>query len=138
MRFAPRRRASADINLTPLIDILFLVLVFLVVTATFSDRTVLRISLPPASSAEALGKESDALVIVIDAGGTVYVDGVAQPLDALSRRLEALQNKDLAPVTVAADERTLHGRVIQVVDLIRQAGIFRLDIQTFAGDPTSQ
>jgi biopolymer transport protein ExbD len=138
MRFAPRRRESAEINLTPLIDILFLVLVFLVVTATFSDRTVLRISLPPASSAESLGKESDALLIVIDAGGTVYVDGMAQSLDAVSRRLDALQNKDMAPVTVAADERTPHGRVIQVVDLIRQAGLFRLDIQTFSGGSVGQ
>jgi biopolymer transport protein ExbD len=51
----------------------------------------------------------------------------------VGRRLQAILERDRALVTVSADEHASHGRVIQVVDLIRQAGIFRLDIETFSG-----
>jgi biopolymer transport protein ExbD len=130
MRFGVERRASAEINLTPLIDILFLVLVFLVVTASFTDRTVLSISLPEAGTADRLATPRDAVTVVVDAGGTLYLDGVPMEAEDVRRELGLLPDPGGITLTVAADERTPHGRVVQVLDLARGAGILRLDIQT--------
>lgn len=131
MRFASSRRASAEINLTPLIDILFLVLVFLVVTASFTDRTVLPLTLPQAATADTVRPPPDGVLIVIDADGVVSIDGAIHDPDGVRRVLASAPDPTGLTVTVAADERTAHGRVVQVLDLARQIGIARLDIQTF-------
>jgi biopolymer transport protein ExbD len=130
MRFTTRPRPAAEINLMPLIDILFLVLVFLVVTATFTERTVLPIALPHAATATPEAGERAGLVVAIDADGALYLDGRPQDLAAIARRLQAVREPASATVTIAADSRVAHGRVIEVVDLVRGAGILRLDIQT--------
>lgn len=136
MKFGSGRRAAAEINLTPLIDILFLVLVFLVVTASFTDRTVLSISLPEAGTADRVPTPRDAATVVIDAAGAIALDGVVRTPDELRRDLRALPDPGSTTLTVAADERTPHGRVVQVIDLAREAGVLRLDIQTVR-DPAS-
>ena len=132
MNFARRRRASADVNLTPLIDILFIVLLFLVLTATFSERTVLQIALPAAETGQQAGNAADGVRILVDADGLLYLDGRIRTLEEIRARLDAIPQKGTATVTVSADERARHGRIVQVMDEIRQAGIFRLDIETLA------
>jgi biopolymer transport protein ExbD len=132
VRFAPPRRAGADITLTPLIDILFIVLLFLVLTATFTEETVLRIALPRTATGERGPNDPGTVRILVEADGTVYLDGHVRTLDEVGRRLQTIVDKDGTRVAVAADERASHGRVIHVVDLVRQAGIFRLDIETFS------
>ena len=69
----------------------------------------------------------------MDVEGRVYLDGHVATLDDVKGRLAAIADADRAFVTIAADENARHGRVVQIVDLIRQAGIFRLDIETIAG-----
>lgn len=130
MNLGPRRRAGAEINLTPLIDILFIVLLFLVLTATFSERAVVRISLPRATTGETLGNVPDRLQVLVDADGELYLDGRVRTLGDIEQRLRAVPDKDRAVVTVSADEDARHGRVIEVIDLVRQVGISRLDIET--------
>jgi len=66
--------------------------------------------------------------------GNVHIDGDVRTLDDVARRLQVIPDKDRAFVAISADEDASHGRVIQVVDLIRQAGIFRLEIETFSAD----
>jgi biopolymer transport protein ExbD len=136
VKFSRRRRIPADINLTPLIDILFLVLVFLVVTASFTDRTVLPIVLPHAATADTLQAPRDGILIAIDAAGVLYLNGEQREPDEIRRALQAVADPAAVTVTVAADERTPHGRVVQVLDLAREAGMQRLDIQTFR-DPAA-
>jgi len=133
MTFRPARRAGSEIVLTPLIDIMFTVLLFLVLSATFTEQTVVRISLPRAATSTATSTDAHLVRILVDVEGRVYVDGHVATLDDVKGRLEAIADADRAFVTIAADENARHGRVVQIVDLIRQAGIFRLDIETIAG-----
>jgi biopolymer transport protein ExbD len=133
MSFRPARRPGNEIILTPLIDIMFTVLLFLVLTATFTEQTVLRIALPRAVTGATTTHDSRVVRILVDADGRVYVDGQIQTLDDVKRRLDAIPEAERTFVTVSADENARHGRVVQIVDLIRQAGIFRLDIETFSG-----
>jgi biopolymer transport protein ExbD len=132
MRFAPPRRDAVDITLTPLIDILFIVLLFLVLTATFTEQTALRVSPPRAATGMPHAADPGLVRIQVDADGNIAIDSRAATMDDVERRLEAIADKDLALVSIAADARASHGRVIEVVDRIRRAGIFRLDIETFA------
>jgi biopolymer transport protein ExbD len=137
VRFSPRQRPPAEINLLPLIDILFLVLMFLVVTATFTERTVLPIALPQAGTAMPDAGDEAGLVVSIDASGALYLDGRQQDVDAVARRLQAIRDPASTTITIAADSRVAHGRVIQIVDLVRESGIVRLDIQTLTADRPS-
>jgi biopolymer transport protein ExbD len=131
--FRPARRQGSEIILTPLIDIMFTVLLFLVLTATFSEQTAVRISLPRTVTGATTTHDPRIVRIVVDADGRVYVDGQIQTLADVKRRLDAIPEAERSFVTISADEKATHGRVVQIVDLIRQAGIFRLDIETFSG-----
>ena len=133
MTFRPARRQGSEIVLTPLIDIMFTVLLFLVLSATFTEQTVVRISLPRAVTSTATSTDTHLVRILVDVEGRVYVDGHVATLDDVKGRLEAIADTDRAFVTIAADENARHGLVVQIVDLIRQAGIYRLDIETIAG-----
>ena len=133
MTFRPARRSGSEIVLTPLIDIMFTVLLFLVLSATFTEQTVVRISLPRAVTSTATSTDTHLVRIVVDVEGRVYLDGHVATLEEVKRRLESIADADRAFVTISADENARHGRVVQIVDLIRQAGIFRLDIETIAG-----
>ena len=133
MTFRPARRSGSEIVLTPLIDIMFTVLLFLVLSATFTEQTVVRISLPRAATSTATSTDAHLVRILVDVEGRVYLDGHVATLEDVKGRLEAIADADRAFVTIAADENARHGLVVQIVDLIRQAGIFRLDIETIAG-----
>lgn len=131
MKFSRTPRRAAEISLTPLIDILFIVLLFLVLTATLTEQSVLRVSLPRAATGEPAADDGSVVRVEIDADGQAYLDGVAQPLDAIRARLARITDPDRARVTIAADSAASHGSVVQVLDLVRQAGIVRVGIVTF-------
>ena len=131
MRVTGHRRPSAEIILTPLIDILFIVLLFLVLTATFTDSTSLGLSLPQAATGTRETQQlAGTIRITVDANGTPGIDGRPVSLDDLRRRLEAIADKDALNVLLAADRSASHGDVVAVIDLVRQASIFRLSIET--------
>jgi len=135
MKFSHRTRREAEITLTPLIDILFIVLLFLVLTATFTEQTVLRVALPRAATGEPSVEDESLLRVLIDADGQIYLGDRVHTLDEVRTRLQAMGDPDRARVTIAADRAASHGSVVQVLDLVRQAGIVRVNIQTFAESP---
>ena len=131
MRVTQHRRPSAEIILTPRIDILFIVLLFLVLTATFTDSTSLRLSLPRATTGLCETQQLPGTIrITVDADGTPGIDGRPVSLDDLGRLLDAVAGKDALNVRLAADRSASHGDVVAVIDAVRQAGIFRLSIET--------
>ena len=131
MRFRRPRPRRAGINLTPLIDILFIVLVFLVLTTTFREATQLRVTLPEAETGELLRRdELGRIHVELDASGTLFVEDRPVTLDALETMLSSVRDKATAHVLLAADERAQHGRAVDVMDLVRRQGIERLSIET--------
>ena len=139
MKFRSTLRDAPEITLTPLIDVVFLLLIFFMVSTTFERRSELSIELPEAS-AEAHAREEAVIDVVLDAAGSVTVDGEALTEargDALRQALaNAARGLDRSPqVVVSADARTPHQSVITVLDAARQAGLFRL---TFAAQRASE
>ena len=132
MKFRTSRRDSPEISLTALIDVVFLLLIFFMVSTTFEWRSELSIELPEAS---ARGNTSDGTVVdvAIDAAGNVRVDGhrlQGAEVRTLRRALvSAARGLDSPQVVVSADARTPHQSVVTVMDAAREAGLYRL---TFA------
>lgn len=133
MQFRRQRREEDSINLTPLIDVVFLLLIFFMVSTTFTNSTHLTIDLP-----EAVGEPArdvkDRLDVVISADGSYQVNG--QPLvnnqsETLKTALLQLSEGDVqTPLTITADARTPHQAVVTAMDVAGQAGFSRLSITT--------
>ena len=131
MNFRQLRRPEVSINLTPLIDVVFLLLIFFMVSTSFSELTQLVVELPEAEGAPA--STDTTLLLVVDVEGNMTLDGAPVPNDvrglseALRRRLSG--NIDI-PVTLSADAMTPHQYVVTAIDVAAQLNITRLTIAT--------
>ena len=138
MKFGTSRQDTPEANLTALIDVVFLLLIFFMVSTTFEWRTELGIKLPQAGAQENAEDESG-IEVVVDAGGNVRVEGrsVDDPsAEALRQALaRAARGLDAPRVVVSADARTPHQSVVAVMDAARRAGLYRL---TFAARRTEE
>jgi biopolymer transport protein ExbD len=122
----------AGINVTPLVDVVLVLLVVLMVTATYIASRAIPVDLPRAASGEAT---SAPVAVSVDSGGTLYLDGARVAEDELRARLRAAhrRNKELRAV-IAADGAVPHRRVVHVIDLLRQEQIVRFAINVNPDD----
>ncbi len=132
MNLRPQRGEGPDVNLTPLIDVVFLLLIFFMVSTTFDREAELKIQLPEAAGDER-ERPDEPVEITIDAQGRYYVNRqevVNTRLETLKTAIEKAQagRKD-PPLIISADARTPHQAVIRAMDATRQLGIVHI---TFA------
>ena len=129
MNFRQLRRPEVSINLTPLIDVVFLLLIFFMVSTSFSELTQLVVDLPEAEGSPATTDE--ALILTVDAAGNMTLNGESVPSDArglsLALRQQLSGNTDI-PVTLSADAMTPHQYVVTAIDVAAQLNITRLTI----------
>ena len=131
----PGARPMSDINMTPLIDVMLVLLVIFIITAPLLTSS-LKLDLP-ASDAGA-GSEAPAFVaIALDADGRLYVD--ERPLDAATERehlrqrvREAARRDPATEVQLRADRRVPYGRVAELIGWVQQAGLTRIGFVTEA------
>ena len=133
MKFKRTVREELAINITPLIDVVFLLLIFFMVTTTFSRETRLLVNLPEAN-AEAAEGEQEQIEIIVSVDGSYTINGKglvdAQP-STLARALEIESNGDVSlPVILIADALATHQSVVTAMDVIGQSGFTRLNIAT--------
>lgn len=123
-----------SVNLTPLIDIVFLLLIFFMVSSRFIDDRDLPLELPAAVTAQP-STAADALVVDVTGEGVYRVDGKPAETDALVASLQALraQYPDRA-LRVRADGRAAHAAVVHALDSASQAGFARVEIATGSGN----
>jgi biopolymer transport protein ExbD len=129
MELRRTRKRSVIINLTSLIDVLFLLLIFFMVSTTFVSQPAISLQLPDAKHSEATRQTP--VVVHVDERGGVYLNDepieVALLEQALISRLEGMAEK---AVVLKADSRVSHGVVIHVLDLIKGAGVEKLVVAT--------
>ena len=131
MNFRHLRRPEVSINLTPLIDVVFLLLIFFMVSTSFSELTQLVVDLPDAEGAPA--NADTAVLLVVDVAGNMTLNGEPVPNNArgLSAAMgERLRGKTDIPVTLSADAMTPHQYVVTAMDVAAQLNITRLTIAT--------
>jgi biopolymer transport protein ExbD len=127
------------LELTPLIDVVFLLLIFFMVSTTFvSDEGGLAVELPRSENRDLIPEGRD-VALAISADGTMQIDGEVHSLNELRRRLKATAEEDPSTmVVVRADKELAHGRVIEVMDLVRELGLTQFAIATEAGGAASK
>ncbi|MCW9012154.1 MAG: biopolymer transporter ExbD [Gammaproteobacteria bacterium] len=130
MQFEGYRRSSNVPNLTPLIDVVFLLLIFFMLTSHFVRHESLNIDLPEAETSERL-QEGDVLEIVIDADGQLIYQQHTIDVEALEEKLRAdlliVQDKN---IRIKGDQQADLGKAIRVLDIARKAGASGVDIVT--------
>ena len=116
-----------DINITPFVDIILVVLIIFMVTATYIVKQGIKVNLPDAATGEAT--ESTSLGLSLATDGTLYLDGVAITEDALRARIRDEQAKKSDVVClIAADRDVRHGAVVRLIDLVKQEGVAKFAI----------
>ncbi len=133
MRLQVPRSEEPDVNLTPLIDVVFLLLIFFMVSTTFERETEISIELPEASG-QPLQSERKVVEISIDAKGRYFVNRqevINTKLDTLKRAIEEAAGGQSKPrVILSADRNTPHQSVITAMDAARQLGFVNLTFAT--------
>lgn len=133
MKFQRRIQDELQINLTPLIDVVFLLLIFFMVSTTFTRETRLAVNLPEADG-EPAQEVPQQIEISVSRTGAYAIDGrslVNSELNTLMNALDevTLGNRDVALVLIADAEAT-HQSVVRAMDAIGQSGFSKLSIAT--------
>ncbi|WP_313512941.1 biopolymer transporter ExbD [Pseudomonas sp.] len=136
MKFRRRRaRENVEINLASLIDVVFILLLFFVVTTTFTRETNLKVDLPEAVSGEqTTPSELKQMEILIDAAGSYALNGQALLKNDLDGLMTALQKEsggdNSLPLSISADGKTPHQAVITAMDAAGKLGFSHLRLTT--------
>lgn len=133
MKFNRTKREELAINMTPLIDVVFLLLIFFMVTTTFSRETRLLVNLPEAD-AEAVESTPGQIEILVGRDGSYSINGRAlinSRIETLMQGLEIESGGDRSlPILLTADAEATHQAVVTAMDGIGQSGFTRLNIAT--------
>ena len=125
-------RAQADINVTPLVDVMLVLLIIFMVTAPMLAAGI-KLNLPRAGSATAVPPKPP-LVVTVTKDGKALVGGTAAALDDLAEAVRAKLNGDLSgPVYVQGDKDAVYGQVIAAIDTLATAGVAKVVILTDRG-----
>lgn len=133
MKFARRKREEVEVNLTPLIDVVFLLLIFFMISTTFTKETRIAIDLPQAAGDPAKFVEKQ-IEITITRNGEFAVNEVSlvnNKLETLRRAIEKVSEGDTnIPLIISADSATPHQSVVTAMDAVGQLGFIHLSITT--------
>jgi biopolymer transport protein ExbD len=133
MNFRTGKRDEVDLDITPLIDVVFLLLIFFMVSTTFEHNSEINITLP-GSSKEMTEAKPDAVNVGLDSQGVVYINDKAlanAQLETIKAALaEALVGLNEPPVIISADANATHQSVVRVMDAARQLDLVRITFAT--------
>jgi biopolymer transport protein ExbD len=140
VKFRRQSREELNVNLTPLIDVVFLLLIFFMVSTTFTRETQLSVDLPEATGLVREEAEKQVEILIDEAGG-YRVNGRAL-VDTTMRTLQAAVYKvsegdTTLPLVISADAQTPHESVVRAMDAAGQMGFSRLSIASVQPAPES-
>ena len=119
-------------NLTPMIDVVFLLLIFFMVTTTFlNPEREIEVDLPTADSAGAIEQPPEEIIITVRQDGSVFLRGEARQEEELVSLLRsAAQHDPDTPVTIRGDRMAHHEAIVGVMDACGTAGLYNLSVGT--------
>ena len=142
MRLQHHNKEEPTVDLTSLIDVVFLLLIYVMVSTTFERESVLKVDLPEASAVDDREEVPDSLELVIDGEGRMYLND-QRLLDSEERTIRAAieqqagDKRDL-PLVLRADRLTPHHFVVTAMDVAAQMGFVNLSIATDRAAGTDQ
>ena len=134
MNFRKNRAEELELNLTPLIDVVFLLLIFFMVSTTFQKESEITVQLPKASKEPPVNAPVDKLEVIINATGKFFVNDqevLKSDANSLQAALYKISggNRDL-PLTIRADAKTPHQAFVMAMDAAAQLGMLRISVAT--------
>ncbi len=134
MNFRPRTQQNLEVDITPLIDVVFLLLIFFMVTTTFDRNAEIKIELPTASNT-VNSQQEDTIQLVIDSQGRYYVNGREvlnnKPetlFQAMTQVLNEMEN--IPPLVISADANVNYQAVVTAMDIAGRLGLTNFSIAT--------
>jgi len=125
--YASQADDEQEINITPMLDVVFIMLIFFIVTASFVKESGIEVNRP--SAVTAVAKEKGNILVAVTDTGEVWIN--RRPVDprALRANIERLHAENpQGSVVIQADERSTTGMLVQVMDAARQAGVLDVSI----------
>lgn len=133
MQFSSARRRRVTLDMTPLIDVVLMLVIFFMLTTTFVLAPGIKVDLPQGRSLQR-SREGDAIVIVTQ-DGTIYFQDEKTDLQRLHATLQkAYGEQPGLRLVIKADKNARHGHVVEVMDMAKGVGIERLAIATAPKD----
>ncbi len=132
MKFSNRDPEPAAMQLAPMIDIVFLLLIFFIVTWQFTrSETELDVSVPTAEEGSELTRPRGEIIINILADGTIRVDSATLDLPQLQERLASIAKQfENQPVRIRGDGKIYYQRIVDVINTCQKAGIWNISFAT--------
>ena len=124
MKFKKKKEEEPRISIAPLIDIVFLLLIFFMVTSHFDIASGVKINLPHVGKKIISEKNEEKITLIIDRSGNCYLEGEKVGKDVIEKRLkELVKDKGLIYLILQADKDVSHGKVVEIMDLAKSSGV---------------
>ena len=130
MQFKEKTGSDAHLDITPIVDTVFNLLIFFALSLNFIVTPGIKVNLPE-SSTEEIVREKEEIVIVIKQGNEIFINNSSVSIEQLFSILsESAQRNRETLIIIQADQEVSHGRVVKVMDTAKRAGLTRLAIAT--------
>jgi biopolymer transport protein ExbD len=128
-----KQEEPLEINLVPLIDVMMVILIFLMITTTYSKYTELQINLPTADAEKQLERPNE-ITVLVNAQGSLVINRVPMPFTNVEALADALRKVALAQkdpvIVISADANATHQAVVRVMEAARLAGLSQITFTT--------
>ncbi|MCD6526789.1 MAG: biopolymer transporter ExbD [Desulfuromonas sp.] len=130
MAFQRKKREDIRVELTPMIDVVFLLLIFFMISTTFVESSGIDINLPTATN-QKIDKQPHEVKVYLEKSGLIHLNDRLVSLDDLQTHLASYGRRASSTTFVLlADEQAKHGRVVNLMDIAQRAGFAKLAIAT--------
>ncbi|MBN1354710.1 biopolymer transporter ExbD [bacterium] len=126
MNFTSGGSLKPELNITPLIDVVLMLLIFFMISTSFVFQPGLMIRLPSSDSSEV--SASQGAQVIVTADGQIYFDRIRTSIGELEENMRRFEDKSV--LMLKADSTVTHGRIVEVMDRAKRAGFDRLAIAT--------
>ena len=129
MRFRKKKDDEPNIGIAPLVDIVFLLLIFFMVTSHYDIASGVRINLPKVTKKMMDSEDENRITLIIDKTARIYLDGSIIDKETLKKRLEnEVKERGMLHLILQADSDVKHGKVLEIMDLAKSVGVHSIII----------
>ncbi len=123
-------RHETGLQLTPLVDVMFIIMIFILVTAQYTNVYSMKVDLPKAETAQQVGEKKVVTISLTD-DKSIYFEKEKISVSDLESRLAELAEKESPPqIILRADEESRTGTLVEVMDVVQKVGLKRVSLQT--------
>ncbi|MCR4822325.1 MAG: biopolymer transporter ExbD [Treponema sp.] len=132
MKVSNRKKRNVNVDLTPMIDVVFQLILFFLVSTTFAILPAINVNLPDSSTAQ--GAEVAGITITVQSSGKMWFNDEQVSFSTLGKKLASFdtegKKKEEYPVTLEADENVTNGSIVKVFDVLRDQGFVSINLRT--------